>query len=131
MLVSLTAVALFSSAVAAEVPAQLLPFEPFLDRTWKALVDADRGVYDVARWERALAGQAFRMVHSVGEGAYGGETLVMWDRSREVLAYTYFTTAGFFTEGTMSFDGSGLLESRELVTGNQDGVTEVESVQEL
>jgi hypothetical protein len=109
----------------------LARFEPFLDKTWKGLVDPEKGVHDVARWERAIGGQAVRIVHSVADGAYGGETLVVWDRAREELVYFYFTTAGFYTQGTMSFDAEGRLVSREAVTGNEAGVTDVEATQEL
>ena len=107
----------------------LEPFAPFLDKTWRALVDAEKGVYDVARWELALGGQAIRIVHSVGDGGYGGETLVMWDREREELIYYYFTTGGFYTHGTMSFDAEGRLVSEETVAGHEGGVTEVRAVQ--
>jgi hypothetical protein len=113
------------------VPHPLAAFEPFVGKTWKGLVDPDKEVYDVARWERAVAGQAVRIVHSVADGAYGGETLVMWDRAREELVYFYFTTAGFYTQGTMSFDDAGRLVSREAVTGHEGGVTEVRATQSI
>jgi len=108
---------------------ELEPFEPYVGRTWKATF-AD-GTTDVSRWTVELAGQAVKIVHSVGEGAYGGETLVVWDRTREELVYYYFTTAGFYTHGTAGFDAEGRLTTRELVTGNEDGVTEVRAVQEI
>ncbi len=112
----------------------LRAFEPFLDHVWKAKVNETedgKPVFDVARWELALSGQAIRMFHSVNEGSYGGETIVMWDREKEALVYTYFTTAGFFTQGTIEFDDDGSFKSRELVTGNQSGFTEVESTSRL
>jgi hypothetical protein len=37
------------------VPHPLAAFEPFVGKTWKGLVDPDKEVYDVARWERAVA----------------------------------------------------------------------------
>jgi hypothetical protein len=116
---------------APEVAPQLRAFEPYLDKTWKALVNPDSGTHDIARWERALSGQAVRMWHSVADGAYGGETLVMWDREREEIVYYYFTTAGFYTSGTMRFDEEGRIHSRELVAGNESGVTEVRAISEL
>ncbi len=119
------------SAGQSAVAPELTAFEPFVGKTWKALVDPEKEVYDIARWEYALNGQAIRMLHSVADGAYGGETIVMWDREREELVYTYFTTAGFYTTGTMEFDAEGRLHSREKVTGNQDGVTEVQATMEL
>lgn len=114
-----------------KIAPQLARFDAFVGKTWRALVDAENEVYDVSRWERALNGQAIRVLHSVGDGAYGGETIVMWDREREQLIYTYFTTAGFYTTGSMYFDDEGRLHSREQVTGNEDGVTEVRAIMEL
>ena len=114
-----------------QVIAPLERFEPFLNRTWTALVKPIAGAHDVARWQPALAGQAIRIEHSVSDGAYGGETFIMWDRAREELVFFYFTTAGFFTTGTMWFDETGALNSREQVTGNGSGVEEVHARQEI
>ena len=114
-----------------DASAHLKPFAPFLGKTWKGLVDPDKRTYDVARWELALSGQAIRIRHSVGDGAYGGETVVMWDKERAGLVYYYFTTAGFYTNGTMRFDDDGRLQSRETVAGDAGGVTEVRGTQEI
>lgn len=123
---------LLAAAVQAAAPASHLePFQPFVGKTWKALVDPEKGVHDVARWELALGGQVVRILHSVGDGAYGGETIVTWDREKESLVYYYFTTAGFYTHGTFRVDEEGRLHSREVVTGNEAGIREVEATQEL
>lgn len=119
------------AAAAAEPSPHLKPLEPFVGKTWKGLVDPEKGLHDVSRWELALNGQAVRILHSVGDGAYGGETLVVWDRDRETLIYYYFTTAGFYTHGTARVDDEGRLHTREEVTGNEAGITEVRSTQEL
>ena len=127
-------VALAPAAQAADANPHLSPFEPFLDTTWKAQVSetpTGEPVYDVARWELGLKGQAIRMFHSVGEGSYGGETIVMWDREQEKLVYSYFTTAGFFTTGEIEITATGALISREKITGNQAGFIEAESTSEL
>lgn len=116
------------AATAGGVP-QLELFEPFLG-TWKGLVNEEQAAWDVSRWERVLAGQAVRIRHSVADGAYGGETFIVWDRQAERLVYYYFTTAGFYTHGTMSFDETGRLHSREEVAGQAGGVSEVRSTQE-
>jgi hypothetical protein len=110
---------------------ELEPFAPLLDHTWKAVFDAETGSGDVVRWEPALSGQAIQITHSIADGDYGGITYVMWDADAEELVYTYFTSAGFFTRGTMWFDTDGSLQSREFVTGEADGVTEVRATQEL
>ena len=114
-----------------QVIESLKGLEPFMGRTWKALVNPESALYDVARWEPMVAGQAVRIRHSVGDGAYGGETIIMWDKAREELVFFYFTTAGFFTTGTMWFDEAGALNSREVVTGNASGVQEVHARQEI
>lgn len=128
----LPVVFLLAMSAPAEVPTPLQAFEPFVGRTWKALVDETKGLYDVARWDRAVGGQVVRIEHALSNGGYGGETLIRWDSASESLVYTYYTTAGFVTQGTMAFDASGrTLTSRETVAGNAGGVTEVESTQRL
>jgi hypothetical protein len=85
---------------------------------------------DVARWERALNGKAIRVLHSVNDGAYGGESIIQWDKEKKQIIYHYFTTAGFFTTGTMTVEGTKIT-SFEKVSGNTNGITEVRSTQEL
>lgn len=85
---------------------------------------------DVARWERALNGKAVRVLHSVNDGSYGGETIIQWDAEKERLIYHYFTTAGFYTTGTMTH-ANGKFISHEKVLGNTNGVTDVRATNEL
>ena len=52
---------------------------PWLDKTWKGeFKDSkpDSPKVDIVRWERALNGKAVRILHSLNDGAYGGEALV-------------------------------------------------------
>ena len=80
----------------------LEPFRPLLGKTWKGdLKESGSDVVktDISRWERALNGEAVRTVHSVNNGEYGGETLIIWDAAQKKLIYFYFTTAGFRTTG--------------------------------
>jgi hypothetical protein len=126
--------ALSTAAAAAEdLAAPLEPLRPFLGKTWRGEMPgstAEKPSIDVSRWERALNGQAVRILHSVNQGEYGGETIIFWDAAEKSLAFYYFTTAGFYTHGTMSFDGSRLV-SHEMVTGNENGITEVRSTGEV
>ena len=83
----------------------LEPFRPFLCKTWRGpFKDSkpDKPIIDVARWERALNGKAVRVLHSVNDGSYGGESIVRWDSGSKQITYHYFTTAGFMTSGTMT-----------------------------
>lgn len=112
---------------------QLKPFAPFLGKTWKgefANSTPEKQVFDVARWERALNGKAIRVLHSVNDGAYGGETLITWDAKRKTVAYWYFTTAGFRTEGTMKHE-DGQWIAHEAVAGNANGITDVKSISKI
>ena len=111
----------------------LQPLLPYIGKTWKGTFTkiADQPArQDVARWERALNGKAIRILHSVNKGEYGGETLVMWDAAQQSLVFWYFTTADFHTQGTIAFE-DGKMVSREAVSGNSNGITEVKSTNEL
>jgi len=106
---------------------------PFLGKTWKGHFKGstpEKPNFDVMRWERALNGQAIRILHSVNNGIYGGETIVMWNPKRGAVESYYFTTAGFQTRGTIKAEGNKLT-SVEQVIGDADGVTEVQATMEL
>ena len=123
-------------APAAEKPSldeHLEPFRPFLGKTWKGHFKnstPEKPQVDVARWERALNGKAIRVLHSINDGVYGGESIIVWDEKKKSLVYCYFTTAGFYTTGTMSLS-DGKYASHEVVTGSAEGVTEVKATGEL
>jgi hypothetical protein len=125
-----------ASLAAADKPSldpRLEPLRPLLEKTWKGAFKhstPEKPVVDVARWERALNGKAVRILHSVNDGAYGGESLVTWDEAKQSVVYYYFTTAGFMTTGTMIFK-DGKVNTHEVVQGKSDGVTEVRGTSEL
>ena len=112
------------------------PFAPlsvFIGKTWRgelASENPEKPDIDISCYERALNGKIVRNLHSVNEGEYGGETIIIWDAEVGALRYFYFTTAGFFTQGTMSFEGERMISS-EKVTGNVNGITEVRAVSEI
>jgi hypothetical protein len=113
--------------------AQLEPFRPLLEKTWKATFKnstPDKPTIDVQRWERALNGQAVRVLHSINDGVYGGETIFIWDEQRKIIAYYYFTTESFMTSGTLEVK-AGKFITHENVKGNANGVTEVRATSEL
>ena len=111
----------------------LKEFAPFVGKTWRGEFKnstKEKPQFDVSRWEVALKGKAVRTVHSVNDGVYGGESIVIWDPAKKALVSYYFTTAGFFTEATIEFKDGKML-AREVVRGQQPGVSEVESVTEF
>jgi hypothetical protein len=122
------------SLVAADQPLDphLEPLRPLLEKTWKGNFEkgkADHPTIDVMRWERALNGKAVRVLHSINDGDYGGETIIRWDEKKQVLAYHYFTTADFTTVGQMTAK-DGKMTTHETVEGSV-GVTEVRGTSEL
>ena len=111
----------------------LKPFQPYIGKTFKgefANSTPEKPIYDIIHYERALSGNAIRAVHSVNNGEYGGESIVMWDTEKESLASWYFTTAGFYTQATMHFEDGNLI-SIEDVTGNESGITQVKAILEF
>ena len=113
--------------------AHLKPFENYIGKTFKgefANSTPEKPVYDISRWERALNGNAIRIMHSVNDGEYGGESIVMWDAKKESLVSWYFTTAGFYTQATLQFEDEKLI-SIEDVTGNENGITQVKAIIEF
>jgi hypothetical protein len=116
-----------ASGRAAELSPRLAPLRPLLDKTWRGVFPEskpDKPVVDVSRFEAALNGQAVRNLHSINDGEYGGETVIVWDQEKQALVFYYFTTAGFYTTGTMRAE-DGALVSHEVVKGEADGVSEV------
>jgi hypothetical protein len=123
------------AAIAAEelpLNAHLEPLRPLL-KTWKGTFKEskpDKPTVDVQRWERALNGQAIRILHSINDGAYGGETLLIWDDTRKIVSFYYFTTGGYMTTGTLELRG-GKFIAHEDVKGDANGVTEVRATSEI
>lgn len=110
---------------------KLEPLRPYLNRYWQGDLTQPgktEKVIDRSTWSRALNGQAIKTVHSINDGEYGGESFIFWDEKKQSLAYYYFTTAGFYTHGTMEFNvQSGEIVALENVENNQNGVTQVKS----
>ncbi len=111
----------------------LEPLRPLLNKTWKGVFansKPDKATVDMAHWERALNGQAVRLLHSINNGVYGGETLFIWNDKKQTVEYYYFTTAGYMTTGTMEVKDGKILTHEE-VKGDAEGVTEVRGTNEF
>lgn len=109
---------------------ELALFKPYLGIVWQAEMSEKDGKkkIDRALWQRALNGQAIKTIHSINDGEYGGETMIFWDQNKKSLAYYYFTTAGFYTHGLMSFEAeTQMLIAEEQVENNKSGITAVRS----
>ncbi|WNC71516.1 hypothetical protein RGQ13_15495 [Thalassotalea psychrophila] len=96
-----------------------------------AMMDGNPHVVDVAVWERALNGKAIRSLHSINDGMYGGEMLMFWDKELNSLVFYYFTTADFYTKGTIEVVNETSFIAYEDVSGSDDGITKVKSTSTL
>ena len=120
-------------AIKKNLSKHLTPFQNYIGKTFKGEFSnstPEKPVYDISHWDRALNGNAIRILHSVNNGEYGGESIIMWNAIKESLCSWYFTTAGFFTEATLYFEDDKLI-SIEDVTGNENGITQVKAVIDL
>ena len=118
-----------ASAKGAPFVEQLAIFEPYLG-TWEAVFEEKDGkptVVDVSHWEKTLNGTTLRTLHSINDGMYGGESLIFFDKTKQQLVFYYFTTAGFYTQGTIDVLSDNSFVAYEAVTGNKDGITQVKS----
>ncbi len=123
----------FSQEAPMKIVSPFTPLMPFVGKTWRGTLPgstAEKPAQDISRWELVLNGQAIRIIHSVNDGEYGGETMIVWDNTAKKLVYFYFTTAGFYTSGSFEIDGNRFT-SVEKVTGNANGITEVRSTSEI
>tara|TARA_B100000809_G_scaffold64481_1_gene61161 strand:- start:79 stop:603 length:525 start_codon:yes stop_codon:yes gene_type:complete len=108
-------------------------FEPYIGKTYKGEFSEstpEKPVFDVQYWERILNGNGIKITHSVNDGEYGGESIIMWDLKSKSLQSWYFTTAGFYIEATVTFEDKKVV-SIEKVTGNQNGITKIKSIVQL
>ena len=112
---------------------QLKPLKNYIGKTFKGEFSnstPEKPVFDVQHWERILNGKGIRITHSVNNGEYGGESIIMWDDELESLVSWYFTTAGFYTQASLHFEDDKLI-SVEDVKGNKNGITQVKAVIEF
>ncbi|TRX54065.1 hypothetical protein FNN08_12695 [Thalassomonas sp. M1454] len=131
----LLSISLHTNAQTPEQPLAepLAKFQGFLGN-WQSEMLMDDGktkVTDVALWERALNGKAIRSTHSIDNGMYGGEMLLFWDKAQSSLVFYYFTTADFYTKGTIEVVSDNSFIAYEDVKGSQQGITKVKSTSTL
>jgi hypothetical protein len=129
ILTALLTVLLTAGTALAGLDPHLEGFETYVGKTFTGtFVDQATGAegVDVQRWEATLGGKAIRVVHSLNQGEYGGETIIFWNAAKDAVTFYYFTTAGFLTQGTVTI-GEGVFTAHEIVEGEAGGITEVRS----
>ncbi|QDP02891.1 hypothetical protein FNC98_03415 [Thalassotalea sp. PS06] len=116
-----------------ELHPKLAMFKPYLGGWQSDMGKNQQGeqMTDVSVWQRALNGNALRTLHSINDGAYGGESLIFWDESEKKVKFYYFTTASFYTSGWMEITGDNEFTAYEDVSGSEQGITQVKSTSEL
>ena len=111
----------------------LTGLKPFIGNTYKGnFINStkENPMIDVLSFERALNGNAVKVTHSVNNGEYGGETMVMWNSEKEGLQSWYFTSAGSLTIKNVQIKKDTFI-SIEDVAGNQNGITKVKTIIEV
>ena len=107
--------------------------KPFIGNTYKGnFINStkENPMIDVLSFERALNGNAVKITHSVNNGEYGGETMVMWNSEKEGLQSWYFTSAGSLTIQNVQIKKDTFI-SIEDVAGNKNGITKVKTIIEV
>jgi len=130
VIMSLSLAVVLATPATAALDPRLAPLAPYVGRTFTGQMSppgAEPAAFDVQQWEEIMGGKAVRITHSINGGDYGGESLLFWDVSRQIIAYWYVTTADFYTHGTMAAAGDSLV-THELVVGNAGDITEVKGV---
>ncbi|WP_394174392.1 hypothetical protein [Thalassotalea litorea] len=116
-----------------ELHPKLAMFKPYLGGWQSDMGKNQQGdpMIDISVWQRALNGNAVRTLHSINDGAYGGESLIFWDESENKIKFYYFTTASFYTSGWMEVTSDNAFTAYEDVTGSEQGITQVKSTSTL
>ena len=107
--------------------------KPFIGNTYKGnFINStkENPMIDIISFERALNGNAVKVTHSVNNGEYGGETMVMWNSEKEGLQSWYFTSAGSLTIQNVQIKKDAFI-CIEDVAGNKNGITKVKTIIEV
>ena len=107
--------------------------KPFIGNTYKGnFINStkENPMIDIISFERALNGNAVKVTHSVNNGEYGGETMVMWNSEKEGLQSWYFTSAGSLTIQNVQIKKDTFI-CIEDVSGNKNGITKVKTIIEV
>ena len=111
----------------------LIEMKPLIGNTYKGnFINStkENPMIDVLSFERALNGNAVKVIHSVNNGEFGGETMVMWNPEKGGIQSWYFTSAGSLTIQNVQIKKDAFI-SIENVEKNQNGITKVKTIIEV
>ncbi|WP_050808373.1 hypothetical protein [Asticcacaulis biprosthecium] len=100
--------------------AAFAPLEAWAGKTWRGTGNGPAGgakIQDVQQWQWDLGGHAIRIIHSVNDGAYAGESVLFPAPDGDGFVYTYVTTGGFYTTGVIRPAGQNAYVAEETVHG--------------
>ena len=104
------------------------PLAPYVGKTWRGAEDVENSQHGdvIQKWEWILGGRAVRITHANNGGAFGGEWTIFPDPATGGLRSHYVSTAGTFSDGTITVEGGRLVHDMR-VTGsaNIDRVKQV------
>ena len=111
----------------------LIEMKPFIGNTYKGdFINStkENPMFDVLSFERALNGNAIKVIHSVNNGEFGGETMIMWNPEKGGLQSWYFTSAGSLTIQNVQIKKDTFI-TIENVEKNQNAITKVKTIIEV
>ena len=111
----------------------LIEMKPFIGNTYKGdFINStkENPMFDVLSFERALNGNAIKVIHSVNNGEFVGETMVMWNPEKGGLQSWYFTSAGSLTIQNVQIKKDTFI-TIENVEKNQNAITKVKTIIEV
>ena len=106
-----------TSAVAQ--PAALAPLLALSGQTFHGVPQhANARAEELSRWEVILGGSMLRITHAYGDGSFGGETLIYWDKQHDGLRSVFVSTDGYRAEGSFTVLADGDWRAEQEVTGD-------------
>ena len=87
-------------------------------------------IYDVIYWERILNGDAVQVTHSVNDGEFGGERIIIWDPEETKVVSWYFATGGLITKSIIDIRLKELI-SIEDVSKNNTSITKIKTIYKI
>ena len=83
-------------------------------------------ISEVIHFKRILNGQAIRIVHSINEGEFGGESIITWNQENNILESVYFSTGGNIKHSMVTLK-ENTITLVEDVSKNQNSIKKVKT----
>ena len=109
---------------------ELNGFKNFLGRTFEGEFHnstQSNPLIDVMCFERILNGYGIRITHSVNNGEFGGEMIIMWNAEINKLESFYFTTGGMRSRSIVEVMNNQI-NFIEDVSKNNNGIKKVKKI---